>query len=105
MVLRLIACVSGCLLVTGCGVGAPEQLQRGKVGCEEAVGQGVSIGKANARLIAEAAAIYQTEDLKGFMLRDGYRALTVGRRRIDCQSFELGGGLTQCVAKAQICGR
>lgn len=102
---RCVMCVFGCVVLAGCGGGVPQGLQRGKVGCEEAVGQGVSAGKANARLVAQTTASYQAEDLKGFMLRDGFRAVVLRGRRIDCQGFELGGGLTRCTAKVQVCGR
>jgi hypothetical protein len=102
---RYALVVLGCFVVTGCGGGAPEKLQGGKMGCEEAVGQGVSPGRASARLIAQSTVAYQADDLKGFMLRDGYRAVLVKGRRVDCRGSELGGGLSLCVARLQVCGR
>ena len=103
--MRHVLIAFGCLVVSGCGGGVPQGLQRVKVGCEEAVGQGVSAGKANARLVAQTTASYQAEDLKGFMLKDGYRAVALRGRRVACQGFELGGGLTRCTAKVEVCGR
>ena len=91
--------------LTACGGPAPKSGLAARAGCEEAIGQGVSPGKANARLVAQANLAYQAQDLKGFMLKDGYRAVQNRAPRIDCHPYPLGLGLTQCVARAQLCGR
>jgi hypothetical protein len=92
------------LVLTGCGGFAPKSGFPARAGCEEAIGQGVSPGKANARLVAQANLTYQAQDLKGFMLKDGYRSVYNRPSRIDCHAYPLGLGLTQCVARAQLCG-
>jgi hypothetical protein len=93
------------LVLTGCSGFAPKSGFPARTGCEEAIGQGVSPGKANARLVAQANLTYQAQDLKGFMLKDGYRAVHNRPSRTDCHPYPLGLGLTQCVARAQLCGR
>ena len=91
--------------VTGCSGLAPKSGFSGRAGCEEAIGQGVSPGKANARLVAQANLTYQAQDLRGFMLKDGYRSVQNRAAKISCHPYALGLGLTQCVARAQLCGR
>ena len=93
------------LVLTGCSGFTPKSGFPARAGCEEAIGQGVSPGKANARLVAQANLTYQAQDLKGFMLKDGYRSVHNRAPRIDCHPYSLGLGLTQCVARAQLCGR
>lgn len=93
------------LAVTGCGGFAPKSGLPARAGCEEAIGQGVSPGKANARLVAQANLTHQAQDLKGFMLKDGYRFVRSRAPRFHCHPYPLGLGLTQCVARAQLCGR
>ena len=75
-----------------------------RTGCEEAVAQGVSAGRASARLVAQTNLTHQAQDLRGYMIKDGYRAVRARRPQIDCKPYSLGFGLTRCVAKAQLCG-
>lgn len=90
--------------LAACSGGAPRSLPV-KPGCEEATGQGVAPGRSSARLIAESSLRHQAHDLRGFMIKDGYHAIRPGAPRVVCHAYPLGLGLTQCVAKAQLCGR
>ena len=93
------------LSLAGCSPSPPKSAVRFRTGCIEAVGQGVATGKADAGFIARANLSFQAQDLKGFMLNDGYRS--VARRapeRVVCRPYSLGLGLTQCVAKGDVCG-
>ncbi|MEQ1694478.1 MAG: hypothetical protein ABL901_01435 [Hyphomicrobiaceae bacterium] len=89
----------------GCSGGTPQSGLPLRAGCEEAVGQGVAPGKASARLLAQTSLTYQAQDLKGFMLKDGYRAVRAGAPHLVCTPYPLGLGLTLCLARAQLCGR
>lgn len=92
------------LVAAGCSGGAPQVGSAQRAGCEEAAGQGVALGKASATFVARTDLTTQAETLKGYMLKDGYRAVRSGPPRVDCQAYPLGFGLSHCVAKAQLCG-
>lgn len=102
---RIVLLALPVIAVAACSGGAPQvgpAAVRG--GCEEAAGQGVALGKASAQFVARTDLTYQAENLKGYMLKDGYHAVRLGSSRVDCQAYPLGFGLTHCVAKAQLCG-
>ena len=94
-----LACLSGC------GGQGPDRPGVFRSGCEEAIGHGIAPGRASAKLVAQANLSYQAQDLRGFMIKDGYRAVVVRAARIECHPYALGFGLTQCVAKSQLCSR
>jgi hypothetical protein len=95
------------LLLAACSGGgrATKFISSARVGCEDAVGQGVSAGRANARLVAQAQLKFQAQDLKGFMIKDGYGVIVARPTRIECRAYPLGLGLTQCFARSQLCSR
>ena len=102
------ALLAGAALLTACGLPKSGAGKAVRVGCEEASAQVAAFGQASARNFAQAALKYQIDDLKGYMLHDGYRSVRVRSRRVECHPYPLGGGitgLTQCIATARLCGR
>lgn len=104
MYARVMLLVLPVLAFAGCSGGTPRSSLPVRAGCEVAIGQGVSPGKASARMVAQTDLKYQAQDLKGFMLKDGYRAVRNGPSLVECHPYPLGLGLTQCIARAQLCG-
>ena len=102
---RWIALVMSVTVLTGCSGSVPKGTAQHRAGCEEAVGQGVAASSSSARLVARANLSAQAQDLRGYMIKDGYRAITQRVARVGCHGYALGFGLTRCVAKAQLCGR
>jgi hypothetical protein len=103
-----VAFVSAAAVLSGCGLPKGSTTKAVRVGCEEASAQAAAPSKASATLFAQGMLKYQIGDLKGYMLQDGYRAVTLRSRRVDCRPYPLGGGvtgLTQCVATARLCSR
>ena len=102
------ALLLGAALVSACGLPKGSTGKAVRIGCEEATAQVAASGQTSARNFAQAALKYQIQDLKGYMLQDGYRSVGVRSRRVDCHPYPLGGGitgLTQCIATARLCGR
>ena len=102
------ALVIGSALVSACGLPKGGTGKAVRIGCEEATAQVAAFGQTSARNFARAALKYQIDDLKGYMLQDGYRSVGVRSRRVDCHPYPLGGGitgLTQCIATARLCSR
>lgn len=104
---RTVSVVLSAALVAGCSTskGPTARATAERVGCEEAVARGVATGKADASMIARTALVYQIGDLKGFMIKDGYRSITVKSQHLDCRPYPLTTGLTLCVATARLCSR
>lgn len=101
---RIVLVLLPIMLMAGCSGKLQTNAGLARAGCEEAVAQGVSAGQASARLVAQTNLTHQAQDLRGFMIKDGYRAVRARRPQVDCRPYSLGFGLTRCVAKAQLCG-
>jgi len=93
------------LALAACSGGIPGRNDPIRAGCEDATGQGVAPGRASARAVAEASLRHQAHDLRGYMIKEGSYGVRVGAPRVMCFAYPLGLGLTQCVAKASLCGR
>lgn len=102
---RVVFFVLPVLVVGACGGNGLKTIATRPVGCEEAVGQGVSVGEARARLVAQSNLSNQVQELKAYMMREGYRSVRMRPARVACRAYALGLSLTQCVAKAQLCSR
>ena len=75
--------------------------------CEEAVARAVAPGTSDARLSALATLKYEIQDLKGFLLNNGYRGLRARSPKVVCGPYQLApdSGLKACIASAQLCER
>ena len=76
-----------------------------RVGCDEAVARAAMNGRADAGFAAKTALKYQIQDVKGYMLQEGYHSIAVTSQRVDCRPYPLAVGLTLCVATARLCSR
>ena len=101
----IVAGVICVVTLAGCSAPKGPSAKAVRVGCEDAVSQAVASGRADASLYAKAGLTYQVQDLKGYMLNDGYRNVTVRSERVECRPYQLMGGLTQCSAIAKLCSR
>lgn len=105
--MRIAVALFGAACLTACGAphGGSKSARAVRVGCEDASSQAAAPGQTSARMFAQGGLKYQIDDLKGYMLADGYRSVRVQSRRIDCRPYPLGAGLTQCIATARLCSR
>ena len=104
--LLVAAALSGAALASGCSAPAGRATKPAvRVGCEDAVAQATASGRADASLYAKTSLKYQIQELKGYMLKDGYRAVALKSQRVDCRPYPLTLGLTRCVATATLCSR
>ena len=97
----LLALLVPVVVTAGCS-GGPQVAPKFRSGCEDAVARAAGQGKASATAYAKSALKYEVQDLKGFMLKDGYRSVRPQSQRVDCKPYPLGG-LTLCVATARLC--
>ena len=72
--------------------------------CDEAVSQGLAYGKGGAQAIAEAGIRHQIDDVRGYLLTQGFHKIRPAGGQTVCQPWSLGGGLTQCVVVKRFCG-
>jgi hypothetical protein len=100
---NLVAALSFAVSMAGCSTPPGPIATSAKRGCEEAVAQAAATGKSDARLYAVSSLRYQIQDLKGYMVKDGYRGVTVQSQRVDCRPYPLTSALTNCVATARLC--
>jgi hypothetical protein len=93
-------------VVAGCSQDAVSNVTRGRAGCEVATAQAVAAGQADARQFALGALKYELQDLKGYMLKSGYRTARARTApTVVCKPYPLsfGTGLRLCVATGQLC--
>jgi predicted component of type VI protein secretion system len=96
------------LCVAGCSSSQGSKTVVRRVGCAEASANAVANGKSNASAFARANLRYQIQDLKGFMITDGYAQVAVASQQVACRNYPLAfgaTGLTQCTATARLCSR
>ena len=101
----LVAATCANLLLAGCSAlklapKAPPLSSR----CDEAVSQGLAYGRGAAQAIAEAGIGHQIEDIRGYLLSQGYHHVRPAGGSHTCRPWELGGGLTQCIVVKRFCG-
>jgi hypothetical protein len=101
---RLVLMAAPLSVLAACSSGGPRNAAPVRAGCEDVSGQGVASGAGYARLIAQANLRHQGQDLRGYMLKDGYRTVRISRANVTCSVYSLGLGLKRCVARAQMCG-
>jgi hypothetical protein len=102
---RCASIVFATALLAGCSASNGPKGVAARTGCEEATAQATATGRADAGLYAKAMLKYQIDDLKGYMIKDGYRSVAVKSQHVECRPYQLGLGMTQCIATARLCSR
>lgn len=107
MLRQALAIALGVIVLSGCVTApqAPRPTTSSSLRCDEAVGQAVSFGRGQARVIAERSARQQVSDVRGYLLGTGISRVRPAGSEVTCRPYALGGGLTQCVAVLRFCGR
>jgi hypothetical protein len=90
-------------LLMACSQG--QQSRQLRAVCEEAVAQAAAPGRASARLFALASVKYQVQEVRGFLLRDGYHGVREEKPAVVCGPYGLGLGLSRCIATVRLCSR
>jgi hypothetical protein len=99
--------VAPVLILAGCGGDLPGGRGLSGPNCEEASARAVAPGTADAKLFALISLKYEVQDLKGFLLKNGYRSVHARPAKVACSPYQIGiaTGLKACVATAQLCER
>jgi hypothetical protein len=92
------------VLVAGCASYEPAPQQQSALGCDEAVSQGSAFGRGPARAIAINSLRYQIDDVRGYLLNQGFRHVRPAKRTVTCLDHAFGYGFVQCTAVARLCG-
>ena len=77
----------------------------GRETCDTASGEGTSVSRNHARSLAESGVRQQLPDVRGSLLIAGFKHIRARPLAVACRPYVLGGGLTQCSASRQLCGR
>ncbi len=95
------------LVLAGCGgeTFSASTLTGGR--CEEASARAVAPGTADGKLFALASLKYEVQDLKGFLLKNGFHSVRPRPPKVACSPYQIGfpTGLKACVASALLCER
>ena len=101
-----------CAAIVMCGCASIEYennragaYHRSRETCEAASSEGTSVSRAQARSLAESGVRQQLADVRGSLLIAGFKRIRVRPLTVACRPYVLGGGLTQCSASRQLCGR
>jgi hypothetical protein len=101
----LVAVALANLLLIGCSALKPFPKSPSVASrCDEAVSQGLAYGRGAALAVAEAGIAHQIDDIRGYLLSEGFHRVRPAGGSRTCQPWELGGGLTQCVVIKRFCG-
>lgn len=73
--------------------------------CDEASGEATMGSVSAARYFARVNLGQNLGASRGFLASQGARQVRVVGRDVQCRPYELGVGLTRCVAVARLCGR
>ncbi len=94
-------------VLAACTGDGPRPVAAARPGCEQATARAVASGSADARQSALASLKYDIQDVRGFMLKNGYRVVRADAPKVVCGPYPLavGLGLKTCVATADLCGR
>ncbi len=110
--LSLTAIGPACAAIVMCGCASIEYENdrasahhRGGQTCDVASSEGTSVSRAHARSLAEYGVRQQLTDVRGSLLIAGFKHIRARPLTVSCRPYVLGGGLTQCSASRQLCGR
>jgi hypothetical protein len=99
--------VATALLLAGCAT-ARDMAYSGPA-CEDAVASVTSRDETSAKLRAEPALARDVDEVRGYMLKNGFRGIhKVGSTRWVCSPYALApgpGGLVTCTGKMRVCAR
>ena len=90
------------LILAACSGSGPQTPKSYRTGCEDAVARAAGPGRASATAYAKSVVKFEVQELKGFMLKDGYRSVRPQPPKIDCRPYAFGG-LTLCTATVRLC--
>ena len=92
MRMRVVLILLPIVLMAGCSGKLQTNAGAVRTGCEEAVAQGVSAGRASARLVAQTNLNHQAQDLRGYMIKDGTGQFARAGRRLIASRIRWGLG-------------
>lgn len=97
----VVAGLAACAPITHEGPQRRPPVQR----CDDAVGDGLSVGRGHATALAIEGARQQFADARGHLLALGYRHVRVVDHKITCKRHPVFTDLQKCTAAARLCGR
>lgn len=104
LIIRPVFAGAMVLFGSGCASYEPAPRQQAALGCDEAVSQGSAFGRGQARAIAVNGLRYQIDDVRGYLLNQGFRHVRPAECSVTCRDHPFGYGLVQCTAVARLCG-
>lgn len=102
----LVSLIAVAILHGGCAVPSPDpSLSAAPESCEDIVSDGIASTLGEARWIAREGVRQQFADVRGNLLRAGFKRVRIVSSDVRCRPHSLGLGLSTCTAAARACGR